>query len=183
MTIGFFGGWVEMRCFGGRRKKQMKWQKKRSRLKQNIRKSSIWLKCRFLQKLWNQAPAPLTHTHTLITLVLNDRGCYLSHFKSGRGGEGQFTFQKRWNSLFLEKHIQQSTLLYQPAAILETACALCISLLESCRAIKTDNIGKWCPRVADLKLSVAMVYMLISTAHQTTDHNLFMSRTKVNKST
>lgn len=158
------GGGVEMRYFGGRRKKQMKWQKKRSRLKQNIRKSSVWLKCRFLKNFEIKPPPPHTYTHTLIALVLNDGGCYLSHFKSGRGGEGQFTFQKRWNSLFLEKNIQQSTLLYQPAAILETTCTLCISLLESCRAIKTDNIGKWCPRVADLKLSVAMVYVNIHSA-------------------
>lgn len=45
MTIGFFlfeGFWVgEMRHFGGRRKKQMKWQgEKMNRLKPNIRRST-----------------------------------------------------------------------------------------------------------------------------------------------
>lgn len=149
MTIGFFlfeGFWVgEMRHFGGRRKKQMKWQgEKMNRLKPNIRR----MKCRFLKKLWNQPsctphhhqPPAHTRAHTITpaSLVLNYGGCYQSHFKSVRGDEGLFTFQKRWYSLFTEKHIQLSTLRYQPATILETACILCISLFESHMATKME---------------------------------------------
>lgn len=88
----------------------------------------------------------------LISWVLNYGGCYLSHFKSRRGGERLFTFQKRRHSLFTEKHIQLSILLYQPATIFETACILCIALFESRMAIRRDNAAKWWLKVVDLKL-------------------------------
>lgn len=95
-------------------------------------------------------PHPLSlqhsHAHTRLS-VLNWGGFYLSHFKSGRKDEGLFTFQKR----FAEKHIQPSTLLYQPVTILETASILCIALFESDIVKKADNITKWCLRVADGK--------------------------------
>lgn len=107
-------------------------------------------------------PPPLLTPSSLP--FLNYGGCYLSHFKSGRGGEGLFTFQRRWYSLFTEKHIQPNTLLYQPATILETACILCISLFESCGAMKRDNIAKWCLRVADLKLNAAILFINNHTA-------------------
>lgn len=111
-------------------------------------RAPVWIKCRFLKKLWNQ-PACASHHHqppahtrahtiTAASLVLNYGGCYQSHFKSVRGDEGLFTFQKRWYSLFTEKHIQLSTLRYQPATILETACILCISLFESHMATKME---------------------------------------------
>lgn len=153
MTIGFFlfeGFWVgEMRHFGGRRKKQMKWQgEKMNRLKPNIRRSTGLNEMPVPQKTLKSAclcpaPSPTSCTHTRTHNharfpVLNYGGCYQSHFKSVRGDEGLFTFQKRWYSLFTEKHIQLSTLRYQPATILETACILCISLFESHMATKME---------------------------------------------
>lgn len=109
------------------------------------------------------APLP-TLTPSFVSSVLNYGGCYLSHFKSGRGGERLFTFQKRWYSLFTEKHIQPSILLYQPVTIFETACILCISLFESRAAMRRDNTAKWWLRVADLKLKAAMLLLNHHTA-------------------
>lgn len=120
-----------------------------NRLKPNIRRSTGLDKMPVPQKTLKSAclrlaPSPTSCTHTrahtitAASLVLNYGGCYQSHFKSVRGDEGLFTFQKRWYSLFTEKHIQLSTLRYQPATILETACILCISLFESHMATKME---------------------------------------------
>lgn len=153
MTIGFFYlrgfGWGRCGILAGEGRNR--WNdrgKKWTVWSPTSEGAPVWMKCRFLKKLWNQPACALhhhqppahtrAHTITPASLVLNYGGCYQSHFKSVRGDEGLFTFQKRWYSLFKEKHIQLSTLRYQPATILETACILCISLFESHMATKME---------------------------------------------
>lgn len=171
MTIVFFPFFLKRWGGGGILAGKNRWIEqggKMSRLKSNIRKSTgldkMLVPQKEKKKLWNlpscslhlqTTPTPsLTHTHLSI---LNWDGFYLSHFISGREDAGQFTFQKR----FVEKLIQQTTLLYQPVTILETACILCIALFESDIVIKADNKTKWCLRVAGLKLRAA-IYSLIN---------------------
>lgn len=91
-------GWS--RYFGRRRKKQMKWEaeKKGTVWSPTSQTAPVRMKCRFLQKKERKknfeisllpACAPnCTHTYTLTHTCLwflNRTGCYLAHFKSGRG--------------------------------------------------------------------------------------------------
>lgn len=136
MTIGFFleGGWDGV--FWREKEETDEMTGKRSRLKQNIRKSTVWMKCRFLQKLWNQAPAS-SHTYP-----------HLSGFEPG--GMLSVTFEK-WQRRGRTVHLSDTPVfslfgeMYPDGHItsinLEIAHALCRSLLE---APKTDNVDKLC---------------------------------------
>lgn len=148
----FLGGWVfwqeegetdEMR--GGK--------KKASRLKADIRENvQVWMKCRFLKKLWNQLFAPhtrnykRTHKHTCVEAwfwTLEDVICHISKVEEDARSRSPFS---RWFSLFT---VQLGIILYQPVTILEAAGTLCVS---ASRDKKTQLGRKVCLWVADSKL-------------------------------
>lgn len=103
MTIGFFLEGGELGYFGGRRKKQMKWQQK----------GAFWSKTSERAPFeWNAVSSknfeikpPPPHTRTLISPFLNQEGCYLSHFiKRQRRGRTVHLSETPVFSLFGERH-------------------------------------------------------------------------------
>lgn len=131
---------------------------KRSRLKRNIRKSTVWMKCRFLQKLWNQAPAS-AHTHP-----------HLSGFEPG--GMLSVTFEK-WQRRGRTVHLSETpvfslfgeTYPAEPIALSAWKQRV-LSVDPRYRARKTDNAAKWCPSVTDLMLNFGMLPVNNYTAYK-----------------
>lgn len=138
---------------------------KMSCLKPNIRKSTGLDEMLVPQKTLKSACVHRTHTQTHTHSRLSGfelRWMLSVTFQTWERRRGTVHLLDCRYSLFTEKHIQPSILQYQPATILETACILCISLFEPHMAIKRDNMAKWCPRVAELKMAV---YSLITPLH------------------
>lgn len=95
MTIGFFffldGG--ELGYFGGRRKKQMKWQEKGAVWSKTSERAAFEWNAVSSKKLWNQAPAS-AHTHP-----------HLSGFEPG--GMLSVTFEK-WQRRGRTVHLSET---------------------------------------------------------------------------
>lgn len=178
MTIGFFlfeGFWVgEMRHFGGRRKKQMKWQgEKMNRLKPNIRRSTGLDEMPVPQKTLKSAflhptPSPTSCTHTCTHNHARFPGFELRRMLS-------VTFQKcerRRGTVHLSETLVFSLYgeTYPAEHITISACdnignsmyPLYLSVWVSHGHKDGDNVAKWCLRVADLKPSAA-TYSLTTT--------------------
>lgn len=152
--VCFFFEGGELGYFGGRRKKRM--TAKRGRLKQNIRKSTIWMKCRFLQKLWNQAPAS-SHAHPHLSVFEPGGMLSVTFEKRQRRGRTVHLSETPVFSLFGERY---------PAEHITVSAWIqrVLSVDPRHRARKTDNTAKWCPSVSDLMLNFGMPPVKIYTA-------------------
>lgn len=158
--VFFFGvgGWVGVwdGVFWREKEETDEMTGKRSRLKQNIRRRSVWMKCRFLQKLWNQAPAS-SHTHTLISPFWTRRDVICRIWKVAEEGS-DCSPSTNAGILPFCRNISSRAHYY---ISLEAARTLCGSRF---RDAKTDNASKWCPSLSDLMLSCGLLHVNTQTA-------------------
>lgn len=155
-----------MGYFGGRRKKQMKWQEK----------GAVWSKTSEGGAFeWNAVSSknfeikpPPPHTHTPSSLRFEPGGMLSVAFEK---------WQRRGRTVHLLQtlvfFLSAETYLAGPITISawkQRGRSVAPDLEEN---LKTDNASKWCPTLSDLMLSCGLLHVNTQTASHNRHHKLW----------